>query len=139
MSTTENIPTLVGEQKTTGLQKSDGKYHAIHFCVMQPGKRQEMIRIMVKDGQGYDSLREAINTLPEPTEGSVMDLQKQIAHDLGFGFGEHYPEYSVVAKSNNYIYDKPFAEYITASGDKKIVKHPNVDRMVKRVKWSNYV
>lgn len=139
MNTNYRAPSVVGLQSTIATKKTDGMYHAVHFCVMQPGKRQEMIRIMVKDGDGFESLQEAINSLPEATDATINDLQRQIAADIGFGFGDHYPEYAIVAKSNNYIFDKPFAEYITTTGEHRVIKHPNADLMVKRVKWNNYV
>jgi DNA modification methylase len=128
------LPTLVGMQNTKATARGDKNYHAVHFCVMYPQRGQQTVRIMVEDGTGYDSLDEAIASLPEPLDRTVKELQALIAKDYGFGMGQFYPEYNVVAKSNNYVFDKPFAEYQTSDGKTKIVKHPFADLMVRKVK-----
>lgn len=134
MSTITLRSPLVGEQRTNAITRGTGVYHAIHFCVMYPDRGQETVRVMVEDGTGYDTLEDAILSLPEPGDRSVEELRKQIATDYKFGLGEYYPEHGVVAKSNPYVFDRPFARYVAIDGKMKIVKHPFADLMVCRVK-----
>ena len=125
---------LCAHQATRAQQRGDLQYHAIHFCVIRPTRGQETVRIMVPDGDGFDTLEDAIASLPEPLDRTIKELEQLIAKDYGFGLGVHYPEFNVVGKSNIYMFDRPFAEYTTVGGKSKFVKHPFVDLMVRKVK-----
>ncbi len=110
--------------------KNGTEMFPIHFNIMVPGVGVQMICVWVKDGDGFDTLEEAIASVATVTKDSHPNIIKLIARDYGMGNGRYYPELNAISVSSWDLYARPFAEYETTSGKRKYVCHPRAALMI---------
>jgi len=72
-----------------------------------------------------------LDTLPIIENTSIEELRKNVAKDFGLGLGTVYEDYGIFAYSGSYHTTKPMSWY-QYNGQKKYVKHPQIDLMVQR-------
>lgn len=111
-------------------------YRYFHFYgQISQGKYDTVVKL-VKDGDGYDSIEEALKKeipLKRIPSGDLDKLVLQMISwvniDFGKGFGVHYPEYKCVAWAGPHNTQKPFVYYVV-DGKKKWVTHPQLELLV---------
>lgn len=127
-------PPLSGVQENPAENKNGIMMFPIHWRIMIPGSGQKFVRTWVKDGEGFDNLLDAIESVAQRIPGSEAEVAKQIAKDYGMGLGFYYPELGIVAASGQNIFDRPFAEYVATDGSRKFVCSPAAKLMVSILK-----
>jgi hypothetical protein len=125
------IPLAASQGKTL---LSNGKREFVFYCILSPGKYTDS-KITINNGEGYDSLEEALMTIPLSKATSVDEMRQMIARDFGLGLGKVYEDFNIVAYVGSYHTTKPLAWY-THEGKTKYVKHPQIDLMVQRYEES---
>lgn len=124
---------IFASQESARVMPNGFRYFHFYGQVSQ-GKYDTIIKL-VKDGDGYDSIEEALKK-EIPVKRHTGDLDKLVLQmiswvnmDFGKGFGLHYPEHKCVAWVGPHHTQKPFIYYIV--GDKKKwVTHPQLELMV---------
>lgn len=109
-------------------------YRYFHFyTLISPGKHDISTKL-VKDGEGYDSIEEALEketSLLSADSNTLIKMKSWVNQDFMKGFGVDYPEYKVIAWVGPDNTHKPLV-YYTYEGKKKWVTHPQINLMVQR-------
>ena len=111
-------------------------YRYFHFYgQVAPGKYDTVTKL-VKDGDGYSSIQEALSKEVPCKRHKAGDDDKLIVQmigwvnmDFGKGFGTHYEEYKCVAWAGAHETQKPIV-YYTYQGQQKWVTHPQIQMLV---------
>lgn len=111
-------------------------YRYFHFYgQLAPGKYDTVTKVL-KDGEGYNSIEEALKEelpLRQIPNGDLNKIVLQMIGwvnvDFGKGFGVHYPEYHCVAWTGPHETQKPIV-YYTYQGQQKWVTHPQISMLV---------
>lgn len=124
---------FVVSNQTPKVRDADGFFY-MTFAVGVSSNNATLMRVKVKDGEGFPLLTDAIKALPKNTSNkTAVELCSEIKFDYQRGFGNEFPDLGIVANTSSSFADKPFASYVGLDGQTRYIHHPDVLRKVRLI------